>query len=176
LRGRGRSRRDADDAGAQGADVQPRARVHRAAGRLRHPRRADGGADAEAARLSREGARAREHGRVLRTAAEALRALLRRALRQPEHARAVPRRRDARRCDAVRRRLLARRIARRPSAMGVTAPRYPHSAREAIAAPSTSERSFLNAMSGSTRDVPANVPKPQSVPAITRSRPTISAY
>ena len=46
---------------------------------------------------------------------------------------------------------------------------------DARAAPSTSAASFLYAMPGSTRLTPANEPKPQSVPASTRSRPTMSA-
>src|SRR5690606_17357217 len=74
--------------------------------------------------LSREGARAREHGRLLRSAAAALRALLRRAIREPEHARIVPRRLDARRGDAIRRRLLAPAARRRRGEMGMTARRY----------------------------------------------------
>src|SRR5690606_35047428 len=49
------------------------------------------------------------------------------------------------------------------------------SRRDAIAAPSTSAASFLYATSGATRQSPANVPNPQSAPAITRSRPTMSA-
>lgn len=50
-----------------------------------------------------------------------------------------------------------------------------HSSREASRAPSTSEPSLAQAMSGSTGVELANVAKPQSVPAITFSRPTTLA-
>src|SRR5215468_10530870 len=50
-----------------------------------------------------------------------------------------------------------------------------HSRFDASSAPSTSALSFLNEIAASILPIPANVPKPQSVPAITRSRPTISA-
>ncbi len=47
---------------------------------------------------------------------------------------------------------------------------------DAIRAPSDSARNFAQAISGSTcRIERANVAKPQSVPAMTRSRPTTSA-
>jgi hypothetical protein len=47
---------------------------------------------------------------------------------------------------------------------------------DAIRAPSDSERNFAQAISGSTCRIDrANVAKPQSVPAMTRSRPTTSA-
>jgi len=53
---------------------------------------------------------------------------------------------------------------------------YPHSRLLAMAAPSPSARSFaqtmLSATAGSVRTA---VPKPQSTPAITRSRPMTSA-
>ena len=42
--------------------------------------------------------------------------------------------------------------------------------------PRRARRAFWYTMPGSTRLTPANVPKPQSVPAITRSRPTMFAY
>ena len=45
----------------------------------------------------------------------------------------------------------------------------------ASSAPRVSDRSFAQAISGCTGPKPANVPMPQSVPAITRSRPTILA-
>ena len=48
----------------------------------------------------------------------------------------------------------------------------PHRRSLAICAPSTSERNLSQATSGSTGPKPAKVPKPQSVPAMTRSRPT----
>jgi hypothetical protein len=44
----------------------------------------------------------------------------------------------------------------------------------ASAAPSVSVRNFAQQMSGSIGPKPAQVPKPQSVPAITRSGPTMS--
>ena len=47
--------------------------------------------------------------------------------------------------------------------------------REAIRAPSTMARSLAQATSGCTSSPAPDVPKPQSVPAITRSRPTTSA-
>src|SRR5215475_4821660 len=50
-----------------------------------------------------------------------------------------------------------------------------HSGFDASSAPSTSALSFLNEIPASILPIPANVPKTQSVPAITRSRPTISA-
>ena len=50
-----------------------------------------------------------------------------------------------------------------------------HSASLARAAPSTSDSSFAQAMSGSTLGSAAKVAKPQSEPAITRSRPTTPA-
>src|SRR5690606_16258133 len=78
-------------------------------------------ADAETARLSREGARAREYGLVLRSAARALRALLQPPIREPRHARAVSRRGDAGRGDAIRARLLAAEIGHRPNEVGVRA-------------------------------------------------------
>ena len=56
-------------------------------------------------------------------------------------------------------------------------PAYPlaNSLREAISAPSARLPSFAQAISASTAPKPAKVAKPQSVPAITRSRPTMSA-
>jgi hypothetical protein len=53
--------------------------------------------------------------------------------------------------------------------------RLPHNRRDAMAAPSASDRSLRYVTSGSTGPKPANVPKPQSLPAITRSRPSRSA-
>src|SRR5262249_21463575 len=53
---------------------------------------------------------------------------------------------------------------------------YPHSRALAIAAPSASARNFAQTMLGATiGDAVAAVPKPQSLPAITRSRPTMPA-
>ena len=46
---------------------------------------------------------------------------------------------------------------------------------DASAAPSTIAPSLAYTMSSSTAPKPAKVEKPQSVPAITRSRPTMSA-
>jgi hypothetical protein len=43
-------------------------------------------------------------------------------------------------------------------------------------APSDSAPSLAQQMSGSTEPNPDHVPNPQSVPAITRSEPTMSAY
>lgn len=47
-----------------------------------------------------------------------------------------------------------------------------HSSRDARRAPSASDASLAQAMSGSTRATPTNVPKPQSLPAMMFSRPT----
>lgn len=58
---------------------------------------------------------------------------------------------------------------------GYLAPYLPHSRRLAIFAPSTMARSFAQATSGCTSSPAPEVPKPQSVPAITRSRPTTDA-
>ena len=55
------------------------------------------------------------------------------------------------------------------------APACPHSFLEAMRAPSASERNFIQQKAGYTGPKPANVPKPQSVPAMTRSRPTMLA-
>ena len=55
------------------------------------------------------------------------------------------------------------------------APACPHSFFEAMRAPSASERNFIQQKAGNTGPKPANVPKPQSVPAMTRSRPTTLA-
>ena len=54
-------------------------------------------------------------------------------------------------------------------------PACPHSFFEAMRAPSASERIFIQQKAGNTGPKPANVPNPQSVPAITRSRPTTFA-
>src|SRR4051794_24531084 len=51
----------------------------------------------------------------------------------------------------------------------------PHNLRLAICAPCTIALSFAQATSGWTSSPAPEVPKPQSVPAITRSRPTTSA-
>jgi hypothetical protein len=52
---------------------------------------------------------------------------------------------------------------------------HDHSLPDARRAPSTSALSFLNEIPASIFPIPAKVPNPQSVPAITRSRPTICA-
>ena len=49
---------------------------------------------------------------------------------------------------------------------------FPQSWREASRAPSAMAWNLAQTMSGSTRERPANVPNPQSVPASTFSRPT----
>lgn len=51
-----------------------------------------------------------------------------------------------------------------------------HSRLVAISAPSAMARNFAQTTVGTTTFMPAMVPKPQSVPAITLSRPTTSAY
>jgi hypothetical protein len=51
----------------------------------------------------------------------------------------------------------------------------PHRCCEAILAPSAMARNFAHVTVGTTTSIPAIVPKPQSVPAITLSRPTTSA-
>src|SRR4051812_33492617 len=51
-----------------------------------------------------------------------------------------------------------------------------HNCFEASAAPSASEASFIQTILLSTWTRPAKVPKPQSTPAITLSRPTAPAY
>jgi hypothetical protein len=50
-----------------------------------------------------------------------------------------------------------------------------HNRSVAVRAPSTIEASFAQVMSGSTVSKPAKVAKPQSVPAMTFSRPTTEA-
>src|SRR5262249_32238909 len=55
------------------------------------------------------------------------------------------------------------------------APRLAHSCREAMRAPSASAASFAPTMLSCTSSEPAKVAKPQSEPAITFSRPTMSA-
>ena len=50
-----------------------------------------------------------------------------------------------------------------------------HSRPDAICAPSTMAASFAHVISGSTSSEPAKVAKPQSVPAMTFSRPTTEA-
>lgn len=71
---------------------------------------------------------------------------------------------------AVRRRMM-----HEGASMGCTATQ-PQSTCEARRAPSAMERSFAHTMPGSTCGLLlANVPKPQSVPAMTFSRPTTSA-
>ena len=51
----------------------------------------------------------------------------------------------------------------------------PHRCSEAILAPSAWDRNFAQVTLGTTTSIPAIVPNPQSVPAITLSRPTTSA-
>ena len=51
----------------------------------------------------------------------------------------------------------------------------PHRCAEAILAPSAWDRNFAQVTLGTTTSIPATVPNPQSVPAITLSRPTTSA-
>jgi hypothetical protein len=51
----------------------------------------------------------------------------------------------------------------------------PHRCLEAIMAPSAWDRNFAQVTPGTTVSNPATVPNPQSVPAITLSRPTTSA-
>jgi hypothetical protein len=51
----------------------------------------------------------------------------------------------------------------------------PHRYSEAILAPSAWDRNFAQVTVGTTTSIPAIVPNPQSVPAITLSRPTTSA-
>jgi hypothetical protein len=61
---------------------------------------------------------------------------------------------------------------------GPTAPDQaaaPHRCSEAILAPSAWDRNFAQVTVGTTVSIPAMVPNPQSVPAITLSRPTTSA-
>jgi hypothetical protein len=50
-----------------------------------------------------------------------------------------------------------------------------HRYAEAILAPSAWDRNFAHVTVGTTTSIPAAVPNPQSVPAITFSRPTTSA-
>ncbi len=51
----------------------------------------------------------------------------------------------------------------------------PHRCSEAILAPSAWDRNFAQVTVGTTTSIPAMVPNPQSVPAITLSRPTTPA-
>jgi hypothetical protein len=51
----------------------------------------------------------------------------------------------------------------------------PHRCAEAILAPSAWDRNLAQVTLGTTTSIPATVPNPQSVPAITLSRPTTSA-
>ncbi len=59
-----------------------------------------------------------------------------------------------------------------PISLGATSGVQGQSWREAMRAPSTSDSSLAKTISGWTIGVPANVPKPQSAPPMTRSRPT----
>src|SRR5262249_33680077 len=62
-----------------------------------------------------------------------------------------------------------------PATQRVHAASAQNSRFDAIRAPSTSARSFAQATSGCTSSPAPEVPKPQSVPAMTRSRPTTPA-
>jgi hypothetical protein len=70
-------------------------------------------------------------------------------------------------------------VTRRYSSGLLTLPAYqaaaPHRCSEAILAPSAWDRNFAQVTVGTTASIPAIVPNPQSVPAITLSRPTTSA-
>ena len=63
----------------------------------------------------------------------------------------------------------------RQLAPAMSGPAAHHRAAEARRAPSTREESLAHTMEAGTFRPQAEVPKPQSVPATTRSRPTISA-